>query len=120
MQFDYLALLLVPELLDVTGANNPHPLPVFQFWLPKQFYFQNNTPIHALHTFHREKEVLSSFMIVNDCSLPATKRLTRGSPNVSKTSFMLVSPTRMNGGTPSFAWNFPNVLTEQEVSPKKY
>jgi hypothetical protein len=29
IQFDYLALLLVPGLLDVAGANNPHPLPVF-------------------------------------------------------------------------------------------
>ena len=29
VQFDYLAILLVPELLDVAGANNPHPLPVF-------------------------------------------------------------------------------------------
>ncbi len=29
IQFDYLAILLVPGLLDVAGANNPHPLPVF-------------------------------------------------------------------------------------------
>ncbi len=29
IQFGYLALLLVPGLLDVAGANNPNPLPVF-------------------------------------------------------------------------------------------
>ena len=29
IHFDYLTLLLVPGLLGVAGANNPHPLPVF-------------------------------------------------------------------------------------------
>lgn len=39
IQFDYLALLLEPGLLDVAGANNPHPLPFFSILASETILF---------------------------------------------------------------------------------